>query len=170
MYVSSSSFMYLRISCYCDACLNSSDLRVGVTTLFNTMIQLAMSRSRRVPVTLTLVAVLPTWRCSVLERFFCCGKCLATCGRFVYRARLFESGPGSGLSLSKCFGPILGLHANDGQAIELTNSWLKMINCELFSRVYFAALPIPAVAHILTYSVNLFLTKGCSFASCHNLI
>jgi len=24
-------FMYLRISCYCDACLNSSDLRVGVT-------------------------------------------------------------------------------------------------------------------------------------------
>ena len=30
-------FMYLRISCYCDACLNSSDLRVGVTTLFNTI-------------------------------------------------------------------------------------------------------------------------------------
>ena len=37
MYVSSSSFMYLRISCYCDACLNSSDLRVGVTTLLNTI-------------------------------------------------------------------------------------------------------------------------------------
>ena len=31
MYVSSSSFMYLRISCYCDACLNSGDLRVWVT-------------------------------------------------------------------------------------------------------------------------------------------
>jgi len=27
----------LRISCYCDACLNSSDLRVGVTTLLNTI-------------------------------------------------------------------------------------------------------------------------------------
>ena len=37
MYVSSSSFMYLRISCYCYACLNSSDLRVGVTTLLNTI-------------------------------------------------------------------------------------------------------------------------------------
>ena len=37
MYVSSSSFMYLRISCYCNACLNSSDLRVGVTTLLNTI-------------------------------------------------------------------------------------------------------------------------------------
>ena len=37
MYVSSSSFMYLRTSCYCDACLNSSDLRVGVTTLLNTI-------------------------------------------------------------------------------------------------------------------------------------
>ena len=37
MYVSSSSFMYLRISWYCDACLNSSDLRVGVTTLLNTI-------------------------------------------------------------------------------------------------------------------------------------
>ena len=37
MYVSSSSFMYLRISCYCDAYLNSSDLRVGVTTLLNTI-------------------------------------------------------------------------------------------------------------------------------------
>ena len=37
MCVSSSSFMYLRISCYCDACLNSSDLRVGVTTLLNTI-------------------------------------------------------------------------------------------------------------------------------------
>jgi len=29
--------MYLRISCYCDACLNSSDLRVGVTTLLTTI-------------------------------------------------------------------------------------------------------------------------------------
>jgi len=37
MYVSSSSFMYLRIACYCDACLNSSALLVGVTTLLNTI-------------------------------------------------------------------------------------------------------------------------------------
>ena len=39
MYVSSSSLMYLRIPCYCDrdACLNSSALRVGVTTLLNTI-------------------------------------------------------------------------------------------------------------------------------------
>jgi len=37
MYVSSSSFMYLRIPCYCDACLNSSALRVGVKTLLNTI-------------------------------------------------------------------------------------------------------------------------------------
>ena len=37
MYVSSSSFMYSRIPCYCDACLNSSALRVGVKTLLNTI-------------------------------------------------------------------------------------------------------------------------------------
>ena len=36
MYVSSSS-MYLRILCYCDACLNSNALRVGVKTLHNTI-------------------------------------------------------------------------------------------------------------------------------------
>jgi len=28
-------FMYLRFPCYCDACLNSSDLRVGLKTLLN---------------------------------------------------------------------------------------------------------------------------------------
>jgi len=38
MYVSSSSFMYLRVPCYCDACLNSSALRVGVKTLLNAII------------------------------------------------------------------------------------------------------------------------------------
>jgi len=36
MYVSSSSFMYLRFPCYCDACY-SSDLRVGLKTLLNTI-------------------------------------------------------------------------------------------------------------------------------------
>ena len=33
----SSSFMYLCIPCYCDACLKSNALRVGVKTLHNTM-------------------------------------------------------------------------------------------------------------------------------------
>ena len=37
VYVSLSSFMYLCIPCYCDACLNSSALRVGVKTLLNTI-------------------------------------------------------------------------------------------------------------------------------------
>ena len=37
MYVSLPSFMYLRIACYCDACLNSSALLVGVMTLLNTI-------------------------------------------------------------------------------------------------------------------------------------
>ena len=37
MYVSSSSFMYLRVPCYCDACSKSSALRVGVKTLLNTI-------------------------------------------------------------------------------------------------------------------------------------
>ena len=35
--VSSSSFMYLCISCYCDVCLKSSALHVGVKTLHNTI-------------------------------------------------------------------------------------------------------------------------------------
>jgi len=39
MCASSSSFMYLRIPCYCDACLKSSALRVGVKTLHNTIQQ-----------------------------------------------------------------------------------------------------------------------------------
>jgi len=38
MYISSSSFVYLRFSLYCDACLKSSVLRVGVKTLHNTYI------------------------------------------------------------------------------------------------------------------------------------
>jgi len=42
MYVSSSSFKYLRFPCYCSVCLNSSDLRVGLKTLLNT-IQLGVS-------------------------------------------------------------------------------------------------------------------------------
>ena len=38
MCVSSSSFLYLRFPCYCDACLNSSALRVGLKTLLNTIL------------------------------------------------------------------------------------------------------------------------------------
>jgi len=37
MYISSSSFMHLCISLYCDACLKSSALRVGVKMLYNTI-------------------------------------------------------------------------------------------------------------------------------------
>jgi len=37
MYVSSSSFMYLCIPCYCDACLKSNALRMRVKTLHNTI-------------------------------------------------------------------------------------------------------------------------------------
>jgi len=42
MYVSSSSFMYLRIPCNCDACLNSSLLRVGVKMLINTIVMILL--------------------------------------------------------------------------------------------------------------------------------
>jgi len=44
------------------------------------VIQLAMNRSRRVSVVLTLMAILLTWRISVLARFFCFGKFLVGCG------------------------------------------------------------------------------------------
>jgi len=37
MYTSSSSFVYLCLSLYCDACLKSSAFRVGVKTLHNTI-------------------------------------------------------------------------------------------------------------------------------------
>ena len=37
MYVSSSSFIYLHIPRYCDACLKPSALRLGVKTLHNTI-------------------------------------------------------------------------------------------------------------------------------------
>jgi len=37
MYVSSSSFIYFCIRCYCDVCLKSSALRVGVKMLHNTI-------------------------------------------------------------------------------------------------------------------------------------
>ena len=37
MYVSSYSYMSLCIACYCDACLKSSTLHVGVKTLHNTI-------------------------------------------------------------------------------------------------------------------------------------
>jgi len=36
-YISSSSFMYLRVPCYCDARLKSSALCLGVKTLHNTI-------------------------------------------------------------------------------------------------------------------------------------
>jgi len=50
MYVSSSSFMYLRFPCYCDACLNSSDLRVGLKTLLNTIHLTNNDKTQNLPV------------------------------------------------------------------------------------------------------------------------
>jgi len=56
-------------------------------------------------------------------------------------------GSGSGLSLSKRYGPISDLHTKffsqrrtllspvTVEAIELIKSWLKMTNCDLFGRV-----------------------------------
>jgi len=38
VHISSSSFVYLRSSLFCDACLKSSVLRVRVKTLHNTII------------------------------------------------------------------------------------------------------------------------------------
>ena len=43
MCVSSSSFMYLCIPCYCDTCLKSSALRVGVKTSHNTNVVVVAS-------------------------------------------------------------------------------------------------------------------------------
>jgi len=49
MYISSSSFTYLCIPCYCDACLKSSSsaLRVGEKTLHNTTISLCFQLALR---------------------------------------------------------------------------------------------------------------------------
>jgi len=44
------------------------------------------------------------------------------------------------------------------EAIELIETSIKIINCELLSHVFFAMPPIPAVTHILTHSVNLAFT------------
>jgi len=63
-------------------------------------------------------------------------------------------GPSAGLSLSKYFGTISGLHTNfwprrtllwtvTVEAIELINSSLKIIYCKLFSHVQFAKPRIP---------------------------
>jgi len=90
------------------------------------VIQLAMIRSRRVSVLLNLTAVLPTQRCSVLERFFCFAKFLVGCGRVVSRAGLFGCGPGLGVSLSECFGPISCLHTIFLQTTDRQPSWLNL--------------------------------------------
>ena len=58
MYASSSSFMYLRFLRYCDACLNSSALRVGLKTLLNTI----------QPASITPLFL----RTQILVVYFCC--------------------------------------------------------------------------------------------------
>jgi len=78
MYVSSSSFMYLRIPCYSDACLNSSALRVGVKTLLNT-IQLVQDLRVCFSITATLLCLFSfmhlcvTSKCHVCSLLFLCG-------------------------------------------------------------------------------------------------
>jgi len=73
------------------------------------VIQLTLGRSRRVSVELAMMAVLPTSRWSALERSLFWDV-------FGFLRRSYKSGwafcvgTGSGLSLSKGFGPILGLH------------------------------------------------------------
>ena len=65
MYVSWSSFMYLRIPCYWDACLNSSLLRVGVKMLLNTIVMILL-----VVAELCEQAITNCWRISIfLEGF-----------------------------------------------------------------------------------------------------
>jgi len=54
------------------------------------VIQLAVSRSKRVSVVLTLMAVLPTWRYSVMERTFCFGTFLVGCGSSAFWQRLAD--------------------------------------------------------------------------------
>jgi len=56
-----------------------TEVRIQLLQTRCVVIQLAMNRSRRVSVVLTLMAVLMQ-RCSVLERSFCFGKFLVGCG------------------------------------------------------------------------------------------
>ena len=78
MYVSSSSFMYLRFPCYSDAYLNSSALRVGVKTLLNT-IQLVQDLRVCFSITATLLCLFSfmhlcvTSKCHVCSLLFLCG-------------------------------------------------------------------------------------------------
>jgi len=79
----------------------------------------------------------------------------------------FRVGPGSGFSLSKCFGPISGLYAiffrNYRHFCHLLvlkqSSWLnlqKVSICELFSLAHFATPPIPrSCAYLDSHTVNL---------------
>jgi len=75
------------------------------------------------------------------------------------------------------FGPISGLHKKVlrnhrhfwRQLLLKQSNWLnlrlKIINCELFSHVYFARHQYPAVAHILTHLVNLVFGPKSGFKS-----
>jgi len=49
MYVSSSSFMYLCILCYCEACLKSIALLVGVKTLHNRILVILIAPTALIP-------------------------------------------------------------------------------------------------------------------------
>jgi len=101
---------------------------------------------------------------------------LVGCGRVVSRAGLFGSGPGSGLSLSKSVGPMSCLHTNfflqttgkQSYWFNLDLKWLTVNYLVIFSLLRYRH---PAVAHILTHSVNLsFGTKSGFKHKCHVLV
>jgi len=53
------------------------------------------------------------------------------------------------------------------EAIELIKSNKNMINCELFSHIYFVTSPITALVHVSIHSVNLdFGSKAGSKTKC----
>jgi len=97
------------------------------------VIQLAMNRSRRVSFVLTLKAVLPTWRCSVLERSYCFVKFLIGCGRVVRLTAILSAGQVRDY-FCQMFRAISGLHTkclcNDGhfcrQLLLKQSKWLNL--------------------------------------------
>jgi len=56
-YISSCTFIYLCVLCYCDACLKSGALRVGVKTLHNTHV----STCSLIPILVLFTSKMQAW-------------------------------------------------------------------------------------------------------------
>jgi len=102
MYVSSSSFMYLRFPCYCDACLNSSDLRVGLKTLLNTILERSKStcwhdncRDRKSRAACAESFAL--WQQAIIEIMLAISLTIA-CSRYIYNRAILHAHPVRGES------------------------------------------------------------------------